>query len=233
MNNNYSLKLLDTIQKKYKISEYLASKGIMPKKITSTKLLYVCPLPDHQEDTASFYVWLEGNGVDHQYCHCFGCSKHLGFIGLYASLEGMSWKDAIKKLGTGIDITNESELDYIINLLQNDLNKKEAKECDELFAKISFKISVLGFDYLKHTEFDIKEMEFLDKLYKKIDQCITSYDLDSLEEIYRVIDGDGPKSFKIDGETVPAFMYRIEQWQKNKYSEIAKSLEESESKVGE
>jgi hypothetical protein len=159
--------------------------------------------------------------------HCFGCSAHLDIIGLYAALENISWKEAIKKLGEGIDITSESELDFLVNMLKTDFKKKTAKGEDEEFLRMAFDISIWGFTYLKQTEFDPQEMEFLEKLYKKVDGYITTYNLDDLEDLYDFICGNGPKVMKINGEEVPAFVYRFEKWQKQKEKKILAKIKEN------
>ena len=224
MNNSSGQQLIEQIRKKHKISHYLASKGFTPKRITSTRLSYICPLPEHQDSVPSFYVWLKEDEVNYQYCHCFGCSAHLDIIGLYAALEKISWKEALKKLGEGIDITSESELDFLVNMLKNDFSQKTFKEEDEDFSRISFDISIWGFSYLKQTEFDPQEVEFLEQLYKKVDEYVTTYNLDDLETLYDFICGNGPYVKKIDGEGVPAFCYRLEQWNKKREKQLFEEI---------
>ena len=112
--------IITEIRRKHKIPEYLAAKGFIPRKISGERLSYICPLPGHQDTFPSFYVWLKEDELNHQYYHCFGChdKNHGDIITLYSELEGITWQEAIKRLGEGINITSESELSYLIDLLK-------------------------------------------------------------------------------------------------------------------
>lgn len=78
--------------------------GIMTLKRAGKEHVGLCPLPDHEEKTASFYVYPEENRW-----HCYGCSRGGDVIELYMGLTGAGFVEAVEHLADGAGITLEYE----------------------------------------------------------------------------------------------------------------------------
>jgi DNA primase len=83
-------------------------------KLSGEKLLGCCPLPDHSDDTPSFYVY-----PDRRF-RCFGCGRHGDVTDLYAGMQGFEG---------GIKAASELAREYNITLPeQSPEARKEAQE---------------------------------------------------------------------------------------------------------
>src|SRR4051812_41838588 len=92
--------VIDEILRTRKITEYLTTKGIHPESESAGKIKYRCPL--HQGDNdPSFMVYTNG---EFENFYCFGCRAKYHIIHLYRDLEKVSFKEALQKLGSGLEI---------------------------------------------------------------------------------------------------------------------------------
>lgn len=64
-----------------------------PKTVSCGREKFICPLPEHDEKTASF-VWYKNNNT----YYCFGCGVGGDVIDLIMRLENVSFQDACGKL---------------------------------------------------------------------------------------------------------------------------------------
>lgn len=65
-----------------------------------------CPMPDHPDENPSCVVYTDTNSF-----HCFGCLAHGGPEQFLMKYEGITWNEAIKRLGTGDPV---SEIDRLL-----------------------------------------------------------------------------------------------------------------------
>lgn len=175
--------LIEEILKRNKITDYLESKGIYPAtKENSNKIKYCCPL--HDETLPSFVVYSDS---EYENFFCYGCKAGGSFISLYASLEGLSFVESIKKLGYGIEITDEAELDIIIRKMKNVVEERVKKD-ENFMAMILVKLGIISYEFIESFGFEKETTDFIEKFYKKIDNIISSENnINSLEEIYNMI----------------------------------------------
>ena len=149
------IEIVNQIKEKYKISDYLGSRGIFQTS-TGKDLKYICPL--HNEKTPSFFIYIGEEG--YEMYHCFGCLVSGNVISLKAAIENKSFQETIQELGGDIDISDKSELELICRQLKEDIDDKKSKEgFKELFSKLSVNFSSLGYEHLKSTDFDEKTIE--------------------------------------------------------------------------
>ena len=215
---------IEQIEQKHSISEYLNGKGIQPHKSGGGKSFYLCPL--HKDSKPSFIVYDNEDG--HQSCFCWGCKFSSNVIGLAAALENISWHDAIRKFSDGIDLSDKAELDYLVRLLKEDIEKKTDKVRKDVkdFSSKMLSLGVMGFDHLSNCEMDEEEFKFLEELYKKVDSMVWSYDMDAIKDTYDMISN---KEIIVDGAVFDNPMhYRCEQWQKRHNKKLVE-----ESKVAD
>lgn len=207
--------ILDSIRRDNKITDYLTSKGLSPVRESNNQAFYLCPL--HGDTNPSFIVYLS-NPEGYQTYFCFGCKSHTDIITLYSKMEGISWKDTIQRLGSNLNVSLQDEMDSIIKSLENESESEKSNDISSEINKISLNISVIGYGHYKKTEFDAEELEFLEKLYKKVDELIWQRDVDGLREVYNFIleysvSGD-------DEEVITPFVHRFNKWEEKKNKEL-------------
>jgi len=177
-NNRFILEIC----KRNKITDYLASKGVLPSGRTTiqNRVRYCCPI--HIEKHPSFTLYTDSE-YDNYYC--YGCKAHGSIISLYTALEHVSFKEAIKHLGKDIDISDENELDYILHDLHKELEDNDVgHRASNDLVSIALNFSVLGYSFLEMASFDEEAVKWLDEVYKVIDGLVREEDLVSLEQIY-------------------------------------------------
>jgi len=175
--------LIDEIRKRNKISEYFISKGINDISRTSSRIKYKCPL--HQEKKPSFMLYIDG---EYENYFCWGCKQAGDIISIYSKLEGISYKETIRILGKEINITDEQELDLVIQKIKFDMeNPISKKKAEQELEQLSLKFSILGYTVLEESKYDNDAFLFLEKVYRKIDDFIWKEDFTSLEEVYNMV----------------------------------------------
>ncbi len=203
--------LIENICKKNSIREYLAEKNIFPVNQSDTRLSYLCPL--HEDSHPSFVVYFSEEKNENYYC--YGCHFGGNLISLYSAMEGISWREAIKILGKGMDLSDPHKLNWIIETLKKEANQVLPDNGKNHFGEISLLISVMGNTHMKRTDFDEDEIMFLDKFYNKIDQCVLEWDLIKLERIYDFVSGNNKYGKNL-------FEHRMNLWGKKKKEEFRK-----------
>jgi len=202
---------LHLIRNKYSIVDYLASKGIHPVRSYGDRISYVCPI--HKDTKPSFIVYAANDESENESYFCFGCKRSGCIISLKAAMEDISWKESISILGKDIDITESSEIEFLVKILKKQMNGEDSENESEI-GRLSLIISSMGFLYSQKVKGDeTEDSEFLEKLYKEIDHIVENEDLESMMKLYnfvsdRRVDGLGP------------FEYRYKKWEEKKIKEM-------------
>ena len=174
--------VLNEILKKFKITDYLESKGIHQKLTIGNKIKYTCPL--HKETDPSFMVYLNGDGTETYYC--FGCKSGGGYINLLSAFEKISIKEAILRSSEGIEITDQAELDFILNLIKKEIDKSKEYAKDDI-SRLLLNFAVLSYSILELTNFDEELINFMDKMYILVDDHAHKEEFTALEKMYNII----------------------------------------------
>lgn len=171
------------VNERHKITDYLLSRGIHPKGKWGNRVKYLCPI--HGDTNPSFVVYTDEEGFENYYC--FGCKASGDVISLHAALEKISWGKAAASLSDGLDVTIDGELEFTIREYEKSRREKSAAGIKDAFADIALKISNLGYNHMRTTNYDEHEQEFLDKLYQGVDECVWEMDLEKLEQVYEFL----------------------------------------------
>ena len=83
-----------TIFRERKITDYLAGKGIFPKREHGNRKMYICPV--HEGDTSPSMVVFTDSEFENYYC--FGCHSGTTIINLVSDMEEIDRKQSFKKL---------------------------------------------------------------------------------------------------------------------------------------
>lgn len=202
---------LHLIRNKHSIIDYLASKNIHPVRSYGDRTSYVCPI--HKDSNPSFIVYAANSESENENYFCFGCKRSGCIISLKAAMEDISWRESISILGKDVNITESSEIEFIVKSLKKQMNGEDSEEASEI-GRLSLNISCLGFLHFQKTEKnEEEEKEFLERLYKKIDHMIESDDLDGMLELYNFV-----SDRRIDG--LSPFEYRFKKWEEKKIKEM-------------
>ena len=174
--------IVEKILLKYKITDYLHNKGFTPIAQSTNKIKYICPI--HKETDASFMVYVDEEGAENFFC--FGCKAGGNFLNLYSKVENKGIKATIEKLGEGIQISNQAQLDFILDKIKGDIEKSRTIAKNDL-AELSMKLSVLSYNVLEMTDYSPFAFNFMENVYKIIDYHISEENYDALEKIYNSI----------------------------------------------
>lgn len=186
---------IECILKKKKITDLLESRSIFPAKNLGNKLVYRCPL--HQGDNEpSFTVYLDS---EFQNYFCYGCKKGGNVINLLSALDGTPIRKSVSNLIKGIDI---NELDVINSLIVALENGSIVDNNDDIEI-LSFRLNRFCYNYLSNVNFDQREVEFIDTIFRKVDKLIRARDLDTLMMVENFIEFKG-------------LPYRMKQYLRNK-----------------
>jgi len=174
--------LYDAILSKHSITGYLANKGLQASAIIGNKTKYPCPI--HKETKPSFMVYDNPDGTETYFC--FGCHSGGNILSLYTALEGISFGQTIKELGKGIYIPDEQEIDIILRKIREEENKVRGSVKDDL-SELSLRFADLGYAFAERLHFVKEAIDFLETVYKQIDEVIWREDYISLEEMYQMV----------------------------------------------
>ena len=217
MSKSTEYKLL-AIRQHNLITDYLTSKGHKPVKDMGDRLMYLCPI--HKDSMPSFIVYLESDEKAYQEYYCFGCKSSHCIIELYSKVEGVDWRVAISQLGLELDITDQDEIGHIVNSLKKQVENGQVSYSSDLMGESSIHIGIMGRLYLQKVNYDEKELEMLENLYKKIDICIQQENVAELLDIYdMLIDG-----IAVSGERVNLFLSRYDQWKRRQDDDLKEGL---------
>ncbi|MBT6051047.1 MAG: hypothetical protein HOG49_29975 [Candidatus Scalindua sp.] len=202
---------LHLIRNKHSIGDYLASKDIHPVRCLGDRTSYVCPI--HKDTKPSFIVYAANDESENENYFCFGCKRSGCIISLKAAMEDLTWGESISVLGKDVNITESSEIEFLVKALKKQINGEDSEETGEI-GRLSLNISSMGFLYSQKIKRDEKEeIDFLEKLYKKVDYLVKSEDLEGMIQLY-----DFVSDRRINGLT--PFEYRYKMWEEKKLKEM-------------
>lgn len=189
MNNQF---IIDEIQRKSKISDYLAEKGVSPARVNSDKMVYLCPLPGHSTDKApSFCIYDKG---DHEDFWCYGCKRGGGVIQFISEYEGISFKDAISRLSDGLDIDLSDIMDRVIEEVKK-ANQGNFDDHQTVLQTVMY-VSSLCHDYFLRTNKSWDEVLIFEKMFALCDSFMKSRDKKKIEELSRLLPSIMGKRYK-------------------------------------
>lgn len=182
MNPSTQSIIAHVLQKK-SIVEYLSKRGVEPvKRLNGGRYVYLCPLPDHRDTNASFYVWAENGEYENYFC--FGCQSHYNIIHLVAGMESLSFKESLQKLSDGMKFT----IDDDIELLRARMDKDWRVRQDAFkYPDMMISISALCMAYLNFSGNDAGELAVIEKFYSKIDHFMLQGEVHEIEDIYALL----------------------------------------------
>lgn len=179
-----------TILKEKKITDYLASKGIFPKREHGNRKMYICPI--HQGDTSPSLTVFTDSEYENYYC--FGCHSGTTILNLVSDMEQIDRRQSFKMLIKGLDIPDNEALSDFSTSYDNFVksegygNLVSMSEIEDL----SLRISVECYNFLDlQVKFDPEEVIFFEKVLQKVDALTRAKDKASLEEIYYFLVEEG------------------------------------------
>ena len=147
-----------------------------------------CPMPKHDDNSPSFGVSLDDNLYN-----CFGCGAKGDLIQLVQSVEGLTFIEAIQKIsdfaGLEIELTN-LDMKFLINEIQDSLKTQMMFNEENIYpgrlSETNFLIALADRTkrYIRIKKFDNEEINWIDNIYKQIDNHITDKDVKSVEKIW-------------------------------------------------
>lgn len=202
--------IIERVRTNNPLVEYLKKQGFDYEYQHGNRYMYVCPL--HKDSKPSLVVYSDGV-YDNFYC--FGCKKHGDVIAMHSYLNGSRWGKAVKELGGDFNVDNEEELDYLIDKLQKQYELNiDSKSAKNILGELSFKFSMITYNYLESTSFSAEEVAFIEELYKQIDDLIEANNISELLKIYDFLTGETGFNPLMD---------RIESWSKQKEQKMAEA----------
>lgn len=170
---------LEEIQRRLKISDYLSERGIHAAKIQDGKRAYCCPLPGHENDnTPSFFVYDKG---DHEDYWCWGCKRGGGLISFVSEFESISFKDAISKLGYGLNIDVSDIMDKVLEQTKK-AAKGEVTDHQSVLQTVMY-ISSISHDYFLKVGKKPEEIALFEKVFRICDDLMKVRDRKALEDL--------------------------------------------------
>jgi len=167
------------------IVEYLSQKGYNPiKSMSGGKLQYLCPFPDHKETHPSFVVY---TASEYENFHCYGCQRSFNIIHLVAELDGLSFKESVKKLGADLECNPLEGVEVSEARIANIINS------DKLFQNNTEINDTLGYmssitrNFLDGVHNDPIECDKIDKVLLDVDKDIKECNFEGVFETLKVL----------------------------------------------
>jgi len=203
-----------TILKERKITSYLASKGIFPKREHGGRKMYICPV--HEGDTSPSMTVFTDSEYENYYC--FGCHSGTTILNLVADMEQVDKRQSFKMLMSGLDIPDDAALADFSTSYDKFVESGEFGDLVSVadVEELSLRISVECYNFLSmQAKFDAEEVAFFEKVLKRVDTLTRAKDKASLEDIYYFLVEEG----------IP---YRAEVFYDRKEQEVIKDSSEME-----
>lgn len=172
--NKYSASLIEEILENLDILQILEDEYDLVFEEPTAKGWYHtnCPLPGHRDSTPSF-----GVNPELRVFKCFGCQNKGNLVHFVRQVDGISFNDAIVKLAvlSGIDETTDRSayraLKDIDSTVKAYLDGQNESKLPAGLSTIEYLRAVA--DRLRAYEikvnFDLEELQWVDKIYKEID----------------------------------------------------------------
>lgn len=170
---------IECVLKERKITDLLRSRGILPVKQVSNKILYRCPIHEGDKDP-SFIVYTD---KEYENYYCYGCHSGITVINLLSDLDNISMSQATSRLLKGIDIKEADVIDAIIKELKINVIINQT----DILGELSLKLSVACYNHFKELNFNERELEFFDRFLQVVDTFISTRDIAFLRELYGLL----------------------------------------------
>lgn len=148
-----------------------------------------CPMPKHDDSSPSF-----GVSIDDNLYNCFGCGAKGDIIQLVQSVEGLTFIEAIQRIsdyaGIEVELTN-LDVKYLINEIQDSLNTQRLFNEDAIYpgrlteANFLIAFSERTKKYIRNNNFSIDDINWIDGIYKQIDQFSLNHDMKSIGNVWK------------------------------------------------
>lgn len=178
---------IESIIHRKSILEYLEKRGHYPVKVSGGRHQYFCPLPDHEDrKTPSFMVWKDG----FEKFYCFGCMRYLTIIHLVAYMEGLTFREAAKRLADDLEISLEEDFEFTLSAFERDCKSGEMfrfiTDAAEL-GEVLLSMSSMVYTYLESVKFNRAECGIMDQFWSIVDDEIDSFDYSAIKETHKYL----------------------------------------------
>ena len=195
--------IIQQILNSNKISDYLSSKGHFSARVNGEKTWYLCPIPSHVEKSPSFCVYAPNQETPYENYYCFGCKSHSTIINLVASLEfNNDWFLALKHLAKDsldLDQSFDGEISFILAKLKKQIEENDkSRDTWNEFESLSLQVSSICRSYILQTNKDKEELDFMEKVYRKIDKYIVDNDIEKLRSAYNFLADSGAMNKRVE-----------------------------------
>ena len=120
------------------------------------------------------------------FCSVHNCSAKRSIIDLYSALEGISWKEALKRLSDGLDLSAQQNLQYDIEEFGRTLENNQYFADVDLLEAFST-VSSYCVSYLAGVNNDPEEVLKVDKLYERMDKDLIDCEFDGINDTVRFL----------------------------------------------
>jgi len=157
MNNAQSKRIAQFINKRISLLELIRSHGFEPKLDSGGRYKMKCPLPNHDEKTASFTIY------DNNSYYCFGCASGGNVVSFMMEYGQLTYDQVIDQFRGDVDVDSDK---FFADTIVKNLNKK------------SFNV----FKYKKDTQYQLG-IYLRDMIYKspekldKVNECFREMDM--------------------------------------------------------
>jgi len=168
----------DTIEfmiEKLDLYDYFSEKeGLQLSSAGGSRYSAKCPFKDHNEQEPSFIIYEDTNSF-----YCFGCKRGGSIFQWLTDSMGrnMHFIDAVKYVAslTGVSVYSDP-ITALERIEEKIIEQLEDNEEGYMTAQeLNYIVSRLGYQHVKNHNFDSKEIEFINKIYLKLDGILLSY----------------------------------------------------------
>ena len=160
------------------IVEYLESKGV---EVFSKGQRWncCCPLPDHEDDTPSFYIGSFSDGG--QYYKCFGCGASGNILTLRSKLESMTKGAIIRDMASSRGVKLDKYEAAMFSEPENEDVMIAFCQEDNLVSDISTYARL----YLRANGNGRAAVDQVCRLYQRMDEKLEVNDMEGMREVQR------------------------------------------------
>ena len=167
-----------------------------------------CPMPDHRDDSPSFFIQPEKN-----FFNCFGCGARGNLIEFMRRVDGISFPEAIQRLSvySGIDMAN-GETDVlrairdIKHMVNEYINRQGETNLPGGMSEFAF-LMMVAQRMRKHeqkTDGDDNELDWIERVYTEIDDLMMHADHKGVRKVWSKLSTELPQrlvSFRAEHPT--------------------------------
>ncbi len=131
-----------------------------------------CCCPLHNEDTPSFYIYPPdpSKGDPYPNFYCFGCKKGGNLISLRSKLEGVSYRQIVGEMASGLGISIDDQIEYVIDQIgkQSDEQRRVVDEMEDALLVVSRAV----YQHLKFSDLPDDEFDRCEQLMRAMDEAV-------------------------------------------------------------